>query len=204
MKQSIKAFTLMVVFSVMAIGAAQAHKVTIFAWTEGDRVFTQSKFSGGKRVNNGTVDVFDSQGDLLLTGQTDDRGEFSFVAPAVTDLNIVLTAGMGHRNSWRLSAAELTAQSGQATEEKMATPAEAIPEQAEAHLQREAPGLTPQAVEAIVAKQLDEKLKPLTRLMVAAQDKGTSIGDILGGIGYILGLVGLGAYLRYRKDGRSS
>jgi nickel transport protein len=111
---------------------------------------------------------------------------------------------MGHQNSWRLSAAELTAQSGQATEEKMAPPAEAIPEQAEAHLQREVPGLTPQAVEAIVAKQLDEKLKPLTRLMVAAQDKGTSIGDILGGIGYILGLVGLGAYLRYRKDGRSS
>ena len=203
MTQSIKALTLMVVFSVMVIGPAHAHKVTIFAWTEGDRVFTQSKFSGGKRVNNGTVEVFDSHGELLLTGQTDDQGEFSFIAPTVTDLNIVLTAGMGHQNSWRLSAAELTAPSGQATDETMAPPADASPVQAEAHHQREAPGLTPQAVEAIVSKQLDEKLKPLTRMMVAAQDKGPSVGDILGGIGYILGLVGLGAYLRYRKDGRS-
>ena len=204
MTQSIKALTLIMMFSVMAIGPAQAHKVTIFAWAEGDRVFTQSKFSGGKRVNNGTVEVFDNHGDLLLTGQTDDQGEFSFVAPAVTDLNIVLTAGMGHQNSWRLSAAELTEQSGQATDGKEAPPADSSPVQAEAHLQREALALTPQAVEAIVARQLEEKLKPLTRLMVAAQDKGPSISDIIGGIGYILGLVGLGAYLRYRKDGRSS
>jgi nickel transport protein len=190
--------------SVMAIGAAQAHKVTIFAWAEGDRVFTQSKFSGGKRVNNGTVEVFDSRGDLLLTGQTDDQGEFSFVAPAVTDLNIVLTAGMGHQNSWHLSATELSGPSGQAVEEKMAPPADATPVRVEPHPGPVAPGLTPQAVEAIVAKQLEEKLRPLNRLMVAAQEKGPSMGDIFGGIGYILGLVGLGAYLRYRKGERPS
>ncbi len=205
MTQSIKALTLMVVFSVMAIGAAQAHKVTIFAWAEGDRVFTQSKFSGGKRVNNGTVAVFDSRGDLLLTGQTDDQGEFSFVAPAVTDLNIVLTAGMGHQNSWRLSAAELSGPSGQAVDAKMSPPVDPDPvPSVEPHPGPAVPGLTPQAVEAIVAKQLEEKLTPLMRLMVAAQEKGPSVGDIFGGIGYILGLVGLGAYLRYRKDERSS
>jgi nickel transport protein len=205
MTQSIKALTLAMLLSVMAIGAAQAHKVTIFAWAEGDRVFTQSKFSGGKRVNNGTVEVFDSRGDLLLTGQTDDQGEFSFVAPAVTDLNIVLTAGMGHQNSWHLSATELSGPSGKAVDAKIPPPVDADPVPVvEPHPGPAVPGLTPQAVEAIVAQQLEEKLRPLTRLMAAAQEKRPSMSDIFGGIGYILGLVGLGAYLRYRKDERSS
>ena len=195
----------MLVFGVMAIGSAQAHKVTIFAWNEGHRVFTESKFSGGRRVNNGTVEVFDSHGNLLLTGRTDERGEFAFDAPAVADLNIVLTAGMGHQNSWRLSAAELSGPNGQPVEEKIPPPAETDPvPAAETHPGPAVTGLTPQAVEAIVAKQLEEKLSPLRRLMVAAQDKGPSVSDIFGGIGYILGLVGLGAYLRYRKDTRSS
>ena len=30
--------------------AALAHKIIIFAWVEGDTVFTESKFSGGKRA----------------------------------------------------------------------------------------------------------------------------------------------------------
>jgi len=45
---------------------ALAHKVTIFAWVEGDTVYTQSKFSGGKRAKNSTVVVYDKEGNQLL------------------------------------------------------------------------------------------------------------------------------------------
>jgi len=60
---------------------ALAHKVSIFAWVEGDTVYTQSKFSKGKRVKNSSVIVFDSDGNKLLEGKTDDKGEFSFKIP---------------------------------------------------------------------------------------------------------------------------
>jgi nickel transport protein len=59
-------------------------------------------------------------------------------------------------------------------------------------------------VEAIVARQLKENLGPLTRMVAESREKGPSVADIFGGIGYILGLVGLGAYVRYRRENRSS
>lgn len=198
MKRLLNGLVLLVAAMVVGNGVAQAHKVTIFAWAEGDQVFTQSKFSGGKTVKNGKVEVFDTQGELLMEGQTDDKGEFSFEAPKAVDLNIVLTAGMGHQNSWRLSAVDLGAAAS------VPPPAEAPEAPIQPSPQADAPGLTAQAVEAIVARQLEQKLQPLTRMMAATQEKGPSASDIFGGIGYILGLVGVGAYVRYRKDGRRS
>jgi nickel transport protein len=193
------------IISLVGVAAVHAHKVTIFAWAEGGRVFTQSKFSGGKAVKNGKVAVFDSQGRLLLDGQTDDSGEFSFQAPAVTDLTIVLSAGMGHQNSWKLSAAELgTAPADSADNGSPASPPEVPAAQAKPLPRAEAKPLTGETVEAIVARQLEAKLQPLTRMMVAAQTKGPTIGDIMGGIGYIIGLVGAGAYMRYRKEARQA
>ena len=41
-------------------------------------------------------------------------------------------------------------------------------------------------------------------MLAASQEKGPSMSEIIGGIGYILGLVGLGAYVRYRKERRPS
>lgn len=196
----IKKLTLILVFSLVGIGAAHAHKVTIFAWAEGETVYTESKFSGGKKVRNGKVEVFDNAGTLLLAGRTGDHGEFSFKAPQKTDLKIILTAGMGHQNSWRLRAAELDAE--------VATPVPPAAVESAPRLQTgtsaDHSGLSAGEVEAIVARQLEQKIRPLTRLLVAAQDRGPTLSDILGGIGYILGLVGLGAYLRYRKDNQGS
>jgi nickel transport protein len=62
------------------------------------------------------------------------------------------------------------------------------------------PGLSALEVEEIVARQLDEKLRPLNRMMAEFRDRGPTVSDIIGGFGYILGLVGLGAYIRFRKE----
>ena len=184
---------------------AHAHKVTIFAWAEGDRVFTESKFSGGKMVKAGKVEVFDRSGNLLLEGRTDDHGAFAFQAPAITDLKIVLTAGMGHQNSWLLSAADLGGgkRTPVAAPETQFEPA-ALETPREKGTPDAVPGLTAQEIEAIVSRQLEQKITPLTRMVAASQEKGPTMSDIVGGIGYIIGLVGLGAYVRYRKDSRRS
>lgn len=196
-----KKLTLILFFSLVGIGVAHAHKVTIFAWAEGDTVYTESKFSGGKKVRDGKVEVFDNAGTLLLAGCTGDNGEFSFRAPQITDLKIVLTAGMGHRNSWRLSAAELGADAGGPSSPGPAPSAPVVSRPRDEPVTTAAyPCLSAGDVEAIVARQLEQKIQPLTRMLVAAQDRGPTLSDVFGGIGYIIGLVGLGAYLRYRKD----
>ena len=64
--------------------------------------------------------------------------------------------------------------------------------------------MTAREIEAIVSRQLEEKIQPLMRMVAASQEKGPTMGDIVGGIGYIIGLVGLGAYVRYRKERRRS
>lgn len=203
MKRSITTFTLIIAFTLFIVPVVGAHKVTIFAWAEGETVYTQSKFSGGKMVKNGTVEVFDGDGTLLLDGRTNDIGEFSFKAPKIADLSIVLTAGMGHQNKWTLYAAELNADMPNATMPQSASPDQRL---SEPHQEPSVigPHLTPQAVETIVARELERQLQPLNRMMAAAKDRGPTVNDIVGGIGYIIGLVGLGAYVRYRKDSRRS
>ena len=54
-------------------------------------------------------------------------------------------------------------------------------------------------IEAIVEKALDKKMKPVLKMLAESNAKEPGIGDILGGIGYIIGLVGIGAYFHNRK-----
>src|SRR4030042_3404518 len=84
-----------------------AHKVNIFAYVEGGQVYTESYFPDGRKVEGGTIEIYDSQGNKLLSGITDKEGKFNFTPPKRDDLKIVLIATMGHKNSYSLSASEL-------------------------------------------------------------------------------------------------
>ena len=95
--------------SLLFIGSAQAHKVNVFAYAEDGRVYTESYFPDGRAVEQGTVLVYTNREKLLLEGQTDAKGLFSFEIPVLEDLIIVIDAGMGHRNSFTLKKADLEA-----------------------------------------------------------------------------------------------
>ena len=43
--------------ALLLCAGANAHRVNIFAWIEGDQVVTESKFSSGSRVQKGAVTV---------------------------------------------------------------------------------------------------------------------------------------------------
>ena len=90
---------------------ALAHRVLVFAYAEGDTIFTESKFIPNDPVRQGKILVINAKtGQELLTGTTDDQGTFSFKIPAEAaaqkmDLKIVVEAAMGHRGEWLLKAA---------------------------------------------------------------------------------------------------
>ena len=89
------------------IESVDAHRVNLFAWIEGDTVYVESKFSSSRRVNKGKIIVMDPEGTQLLTGTTNENGEFSFKIPKKTELKIVLEAGTGHRAEWTIPLAEI-------------------------------------------------------------------------------------------------
>jgi len=99
---------MLLVLSFLFTSPALAHRVVIFAYTEGDIVHTESKFMPHTPVKQGKILVLDAQtGKELLTGQTDDQGKFSFKIPPEAqkqDLKIVVEAAMGHRGEWLLKA----------------------------------------------------------------------------------------------------
>jgi len=192
--------------------SALAHRVTLFAWVEGDTVYTESKFSGGRRPQNATIEVHDDEGNLLLDGKTDGEGRFSFKVPRTATLKISLRAGMGHGSSWTLPKKEIEAAvaSGHAdtgipaAEDTIAAPlplARPEPGGETVTQQQDAGHPTADELQAAFEKALDAKLKPvITRLnRLEMAQAGPRVTDILGGIGYILGLMGIAAYVGYRK-----
>jgi nickel transport protein len=170
---------------------ALAHKVMIFAWVEGDTVFTESKFSGGKKAINAPVVIFDKDGKKLLEGKTDNKGKFSFKIPKVTDLRIVVNAAMGHKAEWTVPESEIR-EAGAIVEKKSAAePSGPIPV-----------GLSKEEVRKIVEDSLDKKLRPIVRMMTESKNTKPSLTEIFGGIGYIFGLMGVALYFVSRGKKR--
>jgi nickel transport protein len=203
-RQKIEAMLLFsAAFLLLVAAPAGAHRVNVFAWVEGETVHTESSFPGGKEVNHGKIVVYDDKtGEKLLEAETDDQGKLSFPVPRRTDLRIELTAGMGHKNEWIVRAEEIEAADGGAA----TLPESGKPPETKA-LERERaaapPGSTSPAdaaqIEKTVEKVLDRRLAPMVKMMAELRQRRTSVADVVGGIGYIIGLAGLGAYIHYRR-----
>jgi nickel transport protein len=186
--------------------SASAHKVTIFAWVDGDTVYTQSKFSGGKRVKNTPVLVFDPKDVLLLDGKTDKNGMFSFKIPQKTSLKIVLKASMAHMAVWKIPVEALGG-----TEPKNAAKTDALqdslktsPDSVDIETHEQVFGsstvtLGKREIEEIIDASLDKKLAPITEILADSIHRGPGITEIMGGLGYIFGLVGVALYFANRK-----
>jgi nickel transport protein len=200
-------YLFMVVYAVCFLSApAHAHGVSVFGWVEGDTVYVESKFSGGRKVKAGKIIVSDSQGAELLTGTTNDQGEFSFKIPKKTDLKIVLLAGAGHRAEWLIPASEIEMSNKEKVplEEKTAKNEFAAPLKSKidtgaAENVQPLSGLTEKDLQAVVEEAVEKKLKPVMKILVESKQAGPRVKDIFSGIGYIIGLVGIVAYIHSRK-----
>ena len=174
--------------------SAFAHKVNIFAYVEEGKIYTESYFSDGKKCVESKIEVFDNQGNKLLEGLTDGEGMFSFEIPfGDGDLKLVLTASMGHRAEYIIQADELGNIKG-LIEEKIEEPVSAVSPEVSSFDLKE--------IQSLIEDTLDEKLKPIMREMreiKKSQEDRISPTEIIGGIGYIIGIFGIVAYFLSRK-----
>ena len=173
-------------------GSPAAHKVNIFAYVEGDSVYTESYFNDGRKAVGSRIVVYDNVDTQLLEGVTDGEGLFAFRIPKMEDLKVVLVASMGHRNEYRLSRSELGG-------------GEVKPEGTTAGTSPEGGGVIAQVDEDRMARLIDQSLErrlaPLVATMTRMQraQEEPDLRDIVGGIGYVVGLAGLVMYLRGRR-----
>lgn len=192
----------------MFMDTVWAHRVTIFAWVEGDTVHTQSKFSGGKRVMNSQVIVYDMERHQLLEGQTDNNGEFSFKLPprSSSGLIIVLNSSMGHMAEWTIPAEEMPGKKSEDGSSKPSPSGSLSQEPSSASAPLSAENSAPfdgeyncQHIQEMIDRSLDKKLSPIMDILIESLDAKPSLTDVIGGIGYIIGLVGLAMYFMARK-----
>jgi len=183
-------FVFLSLLLLMTASVVFAHKVNIFAYVEGNTVYTESYFSDGTKVKHGVVEVYDSQGTKLLEGKTDENGEFNFKPPKKDDLKIVLLASMGHKNTYTLSADELPDIIAAQKPEKAEPKESKVKEVAPVDLDQ---------IKRIIDTSLDEKLKPIMRQLTKAQQREVSFTEVIGGIGYIFGIMGIILYFVSKK-----
>jgi nickel transport protein len=169
-----------------------AHKVNVFAWVEGDMVFVEGYYPGGKKAQNSLVEVYNSRGGKLLEGRTNKKGEFSFKIPAKDDLRIVLTASMGHKNDFTIAAADLGGL-GPSFKEPITTTTktDAPPSPTTVNMSQ---------LQGMIDEALDRKLDPVIKLIRNTRKEGPGVTEIVGGIGYIIGLFGLVMYFKSKKQ----
>lgn len=193
-----------------------AHKVRVFAYGEGDDIVGETAFSGGRKPKNADIFVTDAaSGKEVFTGQTDEEGAFRFAIPQEAregkmDLQIVVKAGDGHRGEWPLAAADYLTGTEETTQEETAqvdatAPAAeeeaGTPESAPESAQTANTGISLHQMEQMMEKVVDRKLAPVKHMLAQSEEHGPTLQDILGGIGYILGLAGVAAYFQAKNKG---
>ena len=185
----------LVLCSLIIASPCFAHKIRIFAWGEGNTIHTESKFSGGKAAQNAVITVIEANtGTELLRGTTNQNGLFQFPLPETTsaELDIVVNSGDGHKNHWRYEI-KPTLSSNAAKPEQNQAPAEVLSPPSKSL------NLTQDQFTTLMDTLLEAKLAPIRRQLAELQEREPSIQDILGAIGYILGLAGIAAYMKSKK-----
>lgn len=167
-----------------------AHRLKVFAFAEAGRVEGSVYFVGGAAAPGASITVLGPDGEELASPEVNAAGEFAFQVADPVDHRIVAATGDGHQARWSVGAAELgfaagtssRGPAGGAASRDGAPPAAGPPDDLAA------------LVEQAVARQI----VPLRRQLVAC-DEQARLRDVLGGLGYILGLAGLAAWWRSRR-----
>ena len=202
---------LFVLFLLLAqSGLALAHRVNVFAYVEGDSIHVEGRFQRDQPARFSEIEVANATGGkVYLTGKTDAEGRFVFTIPDLAraeraDLRILLKAGEGHQNEWTVSAGEYLG----------GTPAPAIAAKREPPKRTQQPaGFKPTQTEPAavaicppppditgqVEAAVEKKIAPLRQMLLDSQVKEPGLRDIVGGIGYLLGIAGLLAYARAQR-----
>lgn len=172
--------------------SAQAHKLSIFAWPEGSEIHGEVKFSGDRQAKHVAITVQNAADSTVLAKTVcDEQGDFHVALPehvlkSHPDLLFVANGGEGHRGEWLLPAKEYA-------EEAVSSLSTAAPSSSSGAAVDE------QVLRRIVAEEVRKGLSPVRKALAESRDHEPELHDILGGIGWIIGLIGIAAWAQSRR-----
>ncbi|WP_350336104.1 cobalt ABC transporter permease [Coralliovum pocilloporae] len=187
-------------FSLSMLTPALAHKVIIGLYAEGDHIEGEVGFSNGDMAKNVLVEVFDSSGKKLGETKTDDEGIFIFKPTIRIDHVFTSNLGQGHVANGTLTVDEMpeSLKAGSTPQQQASTTSgPATTETGEPNNSASA-AVNKEELEAAIAKAVAKGVRPLRKELQSFQDK-LDLQRVLGGIGYIVGLFGVGFYLAARR-----
>lgn len=230
-RAALRALPVAVLLVLVTLASAQAHKVSVFAYVDGPDIVIDAFYSKSNKVNNGAITLMDAvSGEEYLRAATDAKGALVVPVPQKAvegrrDVRIRLVAGEGHQDEIVVRAEEFAHL--QATPKPAKAAADAAPASAAAAPRpggkAQAPAAGPAAaaarsalnetaldeaalarlVEQAVDRAVEARLAPVKRLLLESAQKGPGPTEIIGGIGYIVGLFGVAAFVASRR-GRNS
>jgi nickel transport protein len=166
-----------------------AHKLKVFASAEGERIIGRAYFVGGAGASGAVIRIIDAEGRERARLEPDQEGNFDYQVERPMTYRVVADSLDGHQASWTLRAEEFSP-AAPAGEEMPAN---------EATLPGPDSTTAPNPsqitqVEQAVARQV----RPLREALQAHEER-VRMRDILGGIGYIIGLAGLALWWNSRR-----
>lgn len=190
----VKALFFSFVIILIASGAALGHRLNVFAWIEGGQVVTRCNFGSKRPAVNAEVKALASEsGDLLAQGMTNEKGEFAFPLPEkiTGGIKIEASGGQGHKGVWILDPPPSRSPAGEGSE------ASALP-QAPASLPAAVSPSAPAVTRAELESALSRSLAPLHKEIAELRKDSPGVAEIVGGIGWIIGLAGICFYFMAR------
>lgn len=162
----------------LAVTQAHAHRMSILILPEGSALHGYAYYADGDPVKGVSVRVLNDQGQPVATLETDGEGRFAYEPADDGRLSFVAETADGHRAEARY---ERTAREAVADDDSE-RPTSALGAPASSEIRR----------------VVQEEIAPL-RVQLDAYERSTRFRDILGGIGYIVGVTGLLAWWKARR-----
>ena len=188
------AAVLAVVAVVSASSPAAAHLLKIFALVEGSMIKGTVYFTGSAPARGARITVLGPDDGVLAELRSGDDGSFAVPARPPVDHRIVADAGDGHSAAFTIHAEEI-AGPVDVPAGPLTAPAQPRADRTE---QNPASETGREGIEAAVEAVVSRHVTPLREQLNAYEDR-LRWHDVLGGIGYILGLSGLAAFFLSRR-----
>lgn len=186
------AFLAVLVAGLSLAPAAEAHGLRIFATVDGDHITGYAYWVGGERLSDATLRVLSADGELLGEAQTNAEGEFHYHPEVRQDHVLEIALPDGHRDTFTVAAAELpnTLPPGPDADNN-AQP----DEEADAPEREAAAAMDEEALRTVLQDTVSRPIQQL-REDVDALSERRRVQDILGGMGYIVGVFGIMVFAR--------
>ena len=173
-------------FSLLFVRDVFAHKIKIFAAQDGADITGTVYFPGGGKAHKVKVLVFDEANKQTAELITGENGEFIYTPERQCDYTFVVETEDGHKADFLLDKEEIPPDRKAAEQKNNASENNDI-------VYNE--NLVTQQISAIVSRQI----RPL-RDQIESYEESVRMRDIIGGIGYIFGILGLWALFLKKRD----